>query len=164
MLKACNRHHLWGTCLSCLLFITLDTHSAWHTVKYSMTMNKGCPDTGKSSVERRQMYKIRQSREWKIAWEKVNKVQQSSKEKAITSSCRMWEDFTQQLISLLVGCLDGSAVEHLPWAQDVILGSRIEGLSPTSGSLWGALFPLPVSLPLSVCLSWIKSLLVLADI
>ena len=77
-------------------------------------------------------------------------MQQSSKEKAVTSSCKMWEDFTQQLIFLLVVHLDGSAIEHLPLAQDVILGSGIEELSPTSGSLRGALFPLPVSLPLCV--------------
>ena len=49
------------------------------------------------------------------------------------------------------GHLGGSEVEHLPWAQVVILG---QGSSPTSGSLQGACFSLlPVSLPLSLCLS-----------
>ena len=53
--------------------------------------------------------------------------------------------------SLNVGHLDGSLVQHLPSAQVIILGSwdrvllRAPRREPAS--------PLPVSLPLSVCLS-----------
>ena len=51
--------------------------------------------------------------------------------------------------NLFMGCLGGSVVERLPWAQDVIL---VWGWSPISGSLQGARFFLSVSLPLSVSL------------
>ena len=47
------------------------------------------------------------------------------------------------------GHLGGSAVEHLPSAQGVIPGARIEShIRLPTGSL---LLPLPMSLPLSVC-------------
>ena len=47
--------------------------------------------------------------------------------------------------------LGGSAVEHLPSAQVVIPGSRIEShIGLLEGSL---LLPLPVSLLLSLCVS-----------
>ena len=49
-----------------------------------------------------------------------------------------------------MGRLGGSAVEHLPSAQDVIPGSRIE--FPIRLPEWSLLFPLLVSLPLSLCL------------
>ena len=53
-----------------------------------------------------------------------------------------------------MGCLGGSAVKHLPLAQGVILGSVIEShITLVVGSL---LLPLPVSLPLSLCLSGIN--------
>ena len=49
---------------------------------------------------------------------------------------------------MLLGHLGGSAVERLPLAQGVILGSGIEScISLLAGSL---LLPQPVSLPLSV--------------
>ena len=55
-----------------------------------------------------------------------------------------------------MGCLGGSMVERLPLAQGVILGSGIESfISILAGSL---LLPLPMSLPLSVCLSWINKI------
>ena len=50
-----------------------------------------------------------------------------------------------------MGCLGGSAVEHLPSAQGMIPGSGIEsriGLPARS-----LLLPLPGSLPLSLCVS-----------
>ena len=50
-----------------------------------------------------------------------------------------------------MGLLGGSAVECLPSAQDVNLGDP--GLSPTSGSLHGACFPLCLCLCFSVCVS-----------
>ena len=50
------------------------------------------------------------------------------------------------------GHLSGSVVEHLPLAQDMIQGPGIESLMGLPvGSL---LFPLPMSLPLSVCVSF----------
>ena len=54
-----------------------------------------------------------------------------------------------------LGRLDGSAVEHLPSAQDVIPESqdRVPGLSPTSGSPQGACFSLCLCLCLSLCVS-----------
>ena len=53
--------------------------------------------------------------------------------------------------SLLTGCLGGSVVEHLPSAQDMILGLGIEShiRLPTRSLL----LPLSMSLPLSFCLS-----------
>ena len=49
------------------------------------------------------------------------------------------------------GCLGGSAVERLPLAQGVILGSGIE--SHVRLLAWSLLLPLPVSPPLlSLCL------------
>ena len=59
-----------------------------------------------------------------------------------------------RLESYYQGCLGGSAVEHLPSAQGMRLGSRIEShIGPLAGSL---LLPLPASChppPISVCLS-----------
>ena len=54
------------------------------------------------------------------------------------------------------GHLGGSVVEHLPSAEVMILGSwdRVPHLAP-AGSL---LLPLPLSLPLSVCLSLINKI------
>ena len=52
------------------------------------------------------------------------------------------------------GHLGGSVVEHLPLAQVVILGSRDR--VPHQAPCGSLLLPLPVSLPLSVCLSWIN--------
>ena len=49
------------------------------------------------------------------------------------------------------GCLGGSAVEHLPLAQGVIPGSRIE--SRIRLPAWSLLLLLPVSLLLSLCVS-----------
>ena len=49
-------------------------------------------------------------------------------------------------IPMKMGHLDGSEVEHLPFAQVMILGSHI------GFPAWGLLLSLPVSLPLSVCL------------
>ena len=50
------------------------------------------------------------------------------------------------------GCLCGSAVEHLPSAQGVVLGSRIE--SRIGLPAWSLLLlPLPMSLLRSLCLS-----------
>ena len=46
------------------------------------------------------------------------------------------------------GCLGGSAVVHLPLAQGMILGSRIE--SRIRLPVWSLLLPLPMSLPLSL--------------
>ena len=49
-----------------------------------------------------------------------------------------------------MGLLGGSVVEHLPSAQGEILGLGIKShIGLAAGSL---LLPLPVSLPLSVCL------------
>ena len=50
--------------------------------------------------------------------------------------------------SSLLGCLGGSAVEHLPLAQGVIVGSKIESLIglPVGSLLLG-------TLPISLCLS-----------
>ena len=48
------------------------------------------------------------------------------------------------------GHLGGSAVEHLPSAQGVIPGSRIE--SHIGLLAWSLLLPWPISLPLSVSL------------
>ena len=48
------------------------------------------------------------------------------------------------------GRLGGSAVEHLPLAQDLIRGPGIE--SRVELPAWSLLLPLPMSLPLSVCL------------
>ena len=50
-----------------------------------------------------------------------------------------------------VGYLGGSAVEHLPLAQGVILGSGIEFCIRLLA--WSLLLSLPVSLPLSLCVS-----------
>ena len=49
-----------------------------------------------------------------------------------------------------VGCLSGSEVEWLPFAQGVILESTIK--SHIGLRAWSLLLPLPMSLPLSVCL------------
>ena len=49
------------------------------------------------------------------------------------------------------GCLGDSTVEHLPLAQGVIPGPGIE--SHIGFPAWSLLLPLPMSLPLSVCLS-----------
>ena len=49
------------------------------------------------------------------------------------------------------GRLGGSVVERLPSAQDMIPGSEIE--SYTEIPAWNLLLPLPMSLPLSLCLS-----------
>ena len=52
---------------------------------------------------------------------------------------------------MIQGCLGGSAVEHLPSAQGMILGLGIEShIKLPIGSL---LLPLPVSLPLYLCVS-----------
>ena len=52
---------------------------------------------------------------------------------------------------LLLGGLDGSAVEHLPSAQGMILGLGIKSrIGVPTGNL---LLPLPMSLSLSVSLS-----------
>ena len=49
------------------------------------------------------------------------------------------------------GCLGSSAVEHLPLAQGMIPGTRIEShIRLPAGSL---LFPLPVCVSASLCLS-----------
>ena len=65
------------------------------------------------------------------------------------------ESFTSALnFSKFQGCLGGSAVEHLPLAQVVIPGSRIEshiGLPART-----LLLPLPMSLPLTLYLSCIN--------
>ena len=52
----------------------------------------------------------------------------------------------------LPGCLGGSEVEGLPWAQGMILRTqdRVPHWAPGAGSL---LLPLPMSLPLSLSLS-----------
>ena len=50
------------------------------------------------------------------------------------------------------GHLSGSAVEHLPSSQGVILGAVIQ--SNIGHLAWSILLHLPVSLPLSVCLLW----------
>ena len=50
-----------------------------------------------------------------------------------------------------LGDLGGSAVEHLPSAQGVILESGIK--SHIGLPAWSLLFPLPVSLPLTLCVS-----------
>ena len=52
---------------------------------------------------------------------------------------------------VLLGRMGGSAAEHLPLAQGVILGSRIK--SRIGLPAWSLLLPLPVSLPLSLCVS-----------
>ena len=49
------------------------------------------------------------------------------------------------------GAPGGSAIEHLPSAQGVILGSRIESLFGLPAE--SLILPLPVSLPLSLSLS-----------
>ena len=58
---------------------------------------------------------------------------------------------------LCLGCLSGSAVEHLPLAQGVIPDPGIQSLiGIPAGSL---LLPLPVSLPHSLCRSRINKIL-----
>ena len=49
-----------------------------------------------------------------------------------------------------LGCLGGLVVEHLPSAQVMILGPRIE--SHIRLPAWSLLLPLPVTLPLSLSL------------
>ena len=58
-----------------------------------------------------------------------------------------------QMKTTIRGCLGGSVVEPLPWAQGVISGSGMESL--ISLPMRSLLLPLPVSLPLSLslCLS-----------
>ena len=52
------------------------------------------------------------------------------------------------------GCLGGSVVEHLPLAQG---RSQDLGIESRTGLLTGSLLlPLPVSLPLSLYVSWIN--------
>ena len=53
--------------------------------------------------------------------------------------------------NILGGSLGGSAVSRLPLAQGTILESGIE--SRVKLPAWSLLLPLPVSLPLSLCLS-----------
>ena len=48
-----------------------------------------------------------------------------------------------------LGSLGGSMVKRLPWAQGVIPGIESHVGLPA----WGLLLPLPVSLPLSLCVS-----------
>ena len=63
----------------------------------------------------------------------------------------------------LQGCLGGSVVERLSLAQGMILGAwdRVPYGDPCSvGSL---LLLLPISLPLSVCLSWINKLFIYSN-
>ena len=56
------------------------------------------------------------------------------------------------------GCLDGSAVEHLPLAQDVI--PEFWDQVPHQAAIWSLiLLPIPVSLPLSQCLLKINNIL-----
>ena len=50
-----------------------------------------------------------------------------------------------------MGRLGGSAVEHLPLAQGMILGSGIE--CHIRLLAWSLLLSLPMSLPLCVCVS-----------
>ena len=49
------------------------------------------------------------------------------------------------------GPLGGSAVERLPLAQGMTLGSQDR--VPRWAPAWSLLLPLPVSLPLSLCVS-----------
>ena len=42
---------------------------------------------------------------------------------SLTNSCEMWPPLRSKNI-LPVGCLGGSAVEHVPWAQGMIPGSQ----------------------------------------
>ena len=63
----------------------------------------------------------------------------------------LWYWAAKTLKSFLGGSLGGSAVEHLPSAQGVILGSRDR--APHRAPCREPALPLPVSLPLSLCLS-----------
>ena len=66
---------------------------------------------------------------------------------ATTGPHSYWSHFLKT--SFFWGCLDGSAVECLPWAEVLILESGIESyIGLLAGSL---LLLLPVSLPLCVC-------------
>ena len=72
---------------------------------------------------------------------------------SVTSLCQVF-DLTQIQPSrpLVLGCLGGSAVEHLPWAQGGDLGSGIEShMGLLAGSL---LLPQPMSLLLSFSVSY----------
>ena len=65
------------------------------------------------------------------------------------------------LVTVLIGIqvmgrLGGSVVERLPLAQVVIWGSQIESLIRLPAE--GLLLPLPISLPLTLCLSWINKI------
>ena len=64
-------------------------------------------------------------------------------------------DICAQLLTVVFwGHLGGSAVEHLLLVQGMIRGPGIE--SHIRLPEWSLLLPLPVSLPLSLCLSWIN--------
>ena len=67
----------------------------------------------------------------------------------------MPENGSSPLNDFLQGRLGGSAVKPLPLAWGTIPGSWVEFCIRL---LAGSLLPLPVSLPLSVCLSWINKI------
>ena len=67
----------------------------------------------------------------------------------LTEPARCHQTYFKIITSL--GHLGGSVVEHLPLAQGVIPGSGMEAYVGLPA--WSLLLPLPVSLPLSVCVS-----------
>ena len=78
-----------------------------------------------------------------------------SEERGLKDAAEMWGWWGSHK-NAFQGLLGGSAVEHLPLAQVIILGAGIK--SHIRLPAWSLLLPLPMSLPPSLCLSGINKI------